>query len=446
MQDDDAISQYEADEYVEEEKQVMYHTPKSYSTRRRLKKKSRYEDMDDQNYSTASKNYGCDSTDWTRETSELAKVRHQQRREFINSNPASSEKIQQVVADDWSIDDIDEEEECASIPSEEKTKKEICNEFYQKINKASELRPNNMHDAYSLLFEPDLSINKMIDEIISGNHDMKFSGTNENIGQEEVKDEIEMDINDDGEGAIAMIPEFSIDEVITSIQDSEYRSPLTRQQKKSFKYLNKFQKVRVSNDLYARKWSPQTQIKKQNLKLKSKDPNTWVRKSEFSKSALKKGKRDSSIQKTKSPIKSRWRMDPVCERILNSFYQHISDHQNTSKVLDLFKTTGKGGVIDIVGEPIFPLKMTVDYLFHNFEGCGFDVTSYKSQDSHGKYESPIRRAFKESKNINNMSTNANLVKVIEVEGKFSNKCESRGVFKHTFEIKNSLITRLTVSS
>jgi hypothetical protein len=110
-----------------------------------------------------------------------------------------------------------------------------------------------MHDAYSLLFEPDLSINKMIDEIISGNHDMKFSGTNENIGQEEVKDEIEMDINDDGEGAIAMIPEFSIDEVITSIQDSEYRSPLTRQQKKSFKYLNKFQKVRVSNDLYARK-------------------------------------------------------------------------------------------------------------------------------------------------------------------------------------------------
>jgi hypothetical protein len=63
MQDDDAISQYEADEYVEEEKQVMYHTPKSYSTRRRLKKKSRYEDMDDQNYSTASKNYGCDSTD-----------------------------------------------------------------------------------------------------------------------------------------------------------------------------------------------------------------------------------------------------------------------------------------------------------------------------------------------------------------------------------------------
>ena len=124
MKDDDLQADYGGDEYAEEEKQVLYYTPKSYSTRRRLKKKSRYEDMQDQNYSTASKNYGCDSTDWTRETSELAKVRHQQRRECMNTNPTSSEKVQQVVADDCSIDDIDEEEECASIPSEEKTKKE----------------------------------------------------------------------------------------------------------------------------------------------------------------------------------------------------------------------------------------------------------------------------------------------------------------------------------
>jgi hypothetical protein len=112
---------YHRGEYVEEEKQSLYQTPESYSTRRRIKKKERYEDIEDQGFTSTSKNYDFDSTNCTKEASDLARLRHQRRRDFMIMN-TSSEQIQQVVVEDESIEDIDEEEECASIPSEEKSK------------------------------------------------------------------------------------------------------------------------------------------------------------------------------------------------------------------------------------------------------------------------------------------------------------------------------------
>jgi hypothetical protein len=71
--------------------------------------------------------------------------------------------------------------------------KEVHNEFYKKINMASNdmIQPKicmasvykyaKRDDPYSLLFETDLTINRMIDEIISNEH-TKFSGAYEHIG------------------------------------------------------------------------------------------------------------------------------------------------------------------------------------------------------------------------------------------------------------------------
>lgn len=109
MNDVDDYTYYRG-EYIEEEKQSLYQTPESYSTRRRIKKKERYEDIEDQGFSSTSKNLDFDSTDCTKEASDLIRLRHQRRRDFMIMN-ASSEQIQQVVIDDESIEDIDEEEE-----------------------------------------------------------------------------------------------------------------------------------------------------------------------------------------------------------------------------------------------------------------------------------------------------------------------------------------------
>lgn len=99
-----------AGDYVEDEKESIYKTPKSYSTRRRIKKKERYEDYEDPAYSTITKNLAYESTDCTKETSELARIRHQRRRDFMNMN-TSSERLKPVQIEDDSIDEIDEEEE-----------------------------------------------------------------------------------------------------------------------------------------------------------------------------------------------------------------------------------------------------------------------------------------------------------------------------------------------
>lgn len=193
-----------------------------------------------------------------------------------------------------------------------KLNKEIHNEFYKKINMASNelIQPKicmesaykhtKRDDPYSLLFETDLTINRMIDEIISNEH-TKFSGAYEHIGREENKDSMEID---DQEDSIAIIPEFNIDDVVSSIREPICNSPTNRQQKKSFKYLNKFQKVRRSREMKVSKATPKTQRKRGNgFKLNSNEPMTAIKRSEFLKNRLKNVKRESSSRRSKNVIK-----------------------------------------------------------------------------------------------------------------------------------------------
>jgi hypothetical protein len=137
--------------------------------------------------------------------------------------------------------------------------------------------------------------------------------------------------------------------------------------------------------------------------------------------------------------------DPLTEKLINAFYQLIVDHSNKTKLLEQFKSTGKGGIIELEGEPIFPLKMTLDYLLMDYNRCVFKVTNTRIQDSLNKYDSP-RRAFKESKNINNMSNNLISSKLVEIQGRVQSGCEDKGSFTHRFEIKNGLINKLLICS
>lgn len=147
MRDTEECMNVDRTPYGDEQQESIYQTPKSYSTRRRIKKKERYEDIEEPDYSSGSKQLAFDSTDCTRQVSDMAKIRYERRRDFIKMN-SSAERVKPVQIDDDSIDDIDEDEECDSIPSEEKTKKEIHNDFYQRINRASEHYPNQREDPY----------------------------------------------------------------------------------------------------------------------------------------------------------------------------------------------------------------------------------------------------------------------------------------------------------
>jgi hypothetical protein len=105
--------------------------------------KIKYGDYDEGSSSSGKKAY-FESTDCTRNGSEAIKARHQRHKNFMRLN-ASHERVPQVQISDQSIDEIDEEEECGSIPSEDKPEKKIQNEFYHRINQASQ-NPHGMLD------------------------------------------------------------------------------------------------------------------------------------------------------------------------------------------------------------------------------------------------------------------------------------------------------------
>ena len=91
------------------------------------------------------------------------------------------------------------------------------------MNDAAEVDFSEKEDPYSLLFEPDLWINKMIDDIITNDHSKKFSGDNENFGREEFKEEDNEDIDMQEDSEIAIAPEFNIDDIVTQIQESNHK-------------------------------------------------------------------------------------------------------------------------------------------------------------------------------------------------------------------------------
>lgn len=80
----------------------------------------------------------------------------------------------------------------------------------------------------------------MIDDIINNDH-TKFSDGNEKFGPEESKDESIDDIQMDQINELEITPELKIDDMVTHCEGLERNTIFTRDQKKSFKYLNKFQ-------------------------------------------------------------------------------------------------------------------------------------------------------------------------------------------------------------
>ena len=283
-------------EYWEEQKESLYQTPKNYSTRRRIKK-IKYDGYEEHEFSSGSKKFAFESTECTN-PSEAEKARSKYRSDFVKLN-TDMERIRQVDIGNQSIDEIDEEEECASIPSEEKTKREIHNEFYQKINRASNNEVDPRDDPYNLLFDHDLSINKMIDEIITNDHYMKFSDFNEHIRHEDMKEETNFDVEMQNDDEIVITPEFDLDDVVTSIQETGSSSPLSREQKKSFKYYNKYQNI--SNKVsYGKVTSPLTQKKRcSNFRLKKLEPLSSSKRSEFLNTSTKKSHKRLSSSKRK---------------------------------------------------------------------------------------------------------------------------------------------------
>jgi hypothetical protein len=63
-----------------------------------------------------------------------------------------------------------------------------------------------------------------------------------------MKEEMSYDVELEDDGDMQMTPEFNIDDVVTSIREPICNSPINRNQKRSFKYLNKFQNIRRSKE------------------------------------------------------------------------------------------------------------------------------------------------------------------------------------------------------
>lgn len=425
-------------------REPTFETPKGYSIRRRLKKINKYEDYDDAKHSSSSRKQEFDSTECTREQTELARIRYERRKQFMINLNTSCERVKQVQLEDESIDDIEDDEEWDSIPSEEKEKKNLHNDFYSKIKLASQHKSDSRDNPYWQLFDEDPCIHKIIDEILSGEQ-LKFSDNHESYWREEVKEEInyDADIHEEDNNQISIVPEFNLDKVSIEIS----KTPMKSYPKKdrNYKGFNKYQKSSIQKDNYTKESTPKTQVKKKVGSIKSIEPKSSVKRGSNIKVSVQKDNSKTRARNGTQQNKTRNSLDPISERLLNNFYYLIGDSNNKVKILEQFKVSGKGGVIEFKGEPIYPLKITLDYLLNAYQGCTFAITTSKWTDSNAKYRSPIRRAFKESKNIDNMAENKLNPKIIDIEGRVLLKCENQGEFKHQFEIKNNLISRLLIS-
>lgn len=71
-----------------------------------------------------------------------------------------------------------------------------------------------------------------------------------------------------------------------------------------------------------------------------------------------------------SPLKLSNNKLNVCKTLFGK----VDVDTSSPKLIDLFKNEGKGGAIEIVGEPLFSLKTTLDFLIHHFEGKTLNIS------------------------------------------------------------------------
>lgn len=285
----------------------------------------------------------------------------------------------------------------------------------------------------------------MIEEILSGEQ-LKFSDRNGEDSLEEIKEEMKFDRDTrECDNEIAIVSEFTLDNPHFEPHREQKIASLTKEKNKIKNTI--YQKTSKFRDTSQKEATPRTQKKKRSGKtsFRAIEPKSCAKRESAKQStAPSSSKKSSFVQTNTTKVKST--LDSTSERFIHNFYCLAGDIKNKQKVFEQFKCTGKGGIIELEGDPIFSLKATLDFLLTTYNGCVFMISSARLKDCPQKYQSPIRRAFKESKNIDNGARNAGSLKIIQVEGRVNRGCEAIGSFRHEFEIKNSLISKLFVSA
>lgn len=117
---------------------------------------------------------------------------------------------------------------------------------------------------------------------------------------------------------------------------------------------------------------------------------------------------------------------------------------NINKFTELFFCTeGKGGVIQIIGEPLFPLRTTIEFVFKEFSGqkvlISKAIQTTKDKKAKGFPQSPYKVNKHEKENTCTDSRKHSLE--IAVEGKIvkhTNHKESSAI-KHSSKMSSDLV-------
>ena len=171
----------------------------------------------------------------------------------------------------------------------------------------------------------------------------------------------------------------------------------------------------------------------------------------------------------KGNIKSKRKVANYIDKIINEFYKNISHvHKGVedakTKILSLFKTHGKGAIIEVEDNPIFPLKLTLEYLIDKYRSHRFNVKRINVENSSALESNCYRKAFKEAQNSNQLSNLSNMDAqqnindskldsgrasksqeyLVVAEGKIISNNNIAKEYKHEFRIKNDKIIKYKI--
>lgn len=211
--------------------------------------------------------------------------------------------------------------------------------------------------------------------------------------------------------------------------------------------------------------STETEMKRIINKLKS---NTRI------KSATKKSKPKYNSKEEEASIKN-YNLDTKTSEFISNFLKLLTgnpisgtvfaeqnrhkSHQNEalknmdarqSKLAEIFCTEGKGGVIQIAGEPLFPLRTTIEYIFKEFSGQKVMISKaiQNSKDKKSKYcpQSPIKSTKYEKENA--YIDSQKYSNEISIEGKILKQTSLKegNLKRHTGKMNSDLALSSTFQS
>ena len=277
-------------------------------------------------------------------------------------------------------------------------------------------------------------------------------------------------LNSEYEDEITIVPNYEL--------EATSKSPISRRKQKSLKFMNRYHH-RVSNKTAHHTGSSAFSPVSNNsngsnmvtidcLKL---TPNLKLRGCENKVTRTPKSKIN-----IRGAIKSKRRIATSVEKLINNFYSQVT-HPNiqllapgkaekNKDILSLFKTEGKGAVIEVENNPIFPLKLTIEYLQSRYAKCQF-MPKNINVECIGPCDL-ARPAFKEAQNSNQLSNMGNMdiemlaqnvktseyspatansqVLIATVDGQVKFKDGTSQSMQHIFNINQNKITRLNMCS